>query len=216
MVNAAGTKPGGIRLPRAKTLAVKDLIYIDDLAHKNSEALSFIPMPRLEQYWQNGQILTSYENGELCGYLVYGLGWPVMRIYQACIQYDARRKQHGFELVSRLITIASSRSVSWISLWCANDLESNSFWREAGFEFCGVREGGRRRKRKHNLWKMAIHLLPIDGNQAPSGLNRTSHRLLTERWIGCPAALNLTGCNVMGSVGRPQLAGRMRRGRTRF
>jgi len=135
--------------------------YCDDLAHKNSEALSFIPRPKLEQYADRGQILVEFEGGDPCGFLVFGNGWPTLRIYQACIQYDARRRENGFNLVRRVIEEADKRQCERISLWCANDLEANAFWREAGFTFTGQREGGRRRGRIHNHWEMRIALVEM-------------------------------------------------------
>ena len=134
------------------------LKYIDDLAHKNSEALSFIPMSKLEQYAEAGQILVQYENDDPCGFLIYGLGWPTMKVYQECIQYDARRRKNGLELISKLIAAAESRKCSRIVLWCADDLPANEFWRAAGFCFAGQRDGGSRRGRKHNLWRMELSL----------------------------------------------------------
>jgi hypothetical protein len=38
--------------------------YADDLARKNSEALSFIPRPMIERYAERGQLLLATENGE--------------------------------------------------------------------------------------------------------------------------------------------------------
>lgn len=128
------------------------LRYIDGLARRNSEALSFIPLPRLEDYFLRGQILLERENGEPCGYLVHGNHPEVCRIYQACIQYDARRRDHGLALVRRLVLKADRMGCRAVSLWCADDLEANAFWKAAGFTFCGQREGGRRRGRKHNHW----------------------------------------------------------------
>jgi hypothetical protein len=43
---------------------IDKLKYIDDLSHKNSEALSFIPKPRLAQYIDHGQVLIEIENDD--------------------------------------------------------------------------------------------------------------------------------------------------------
>jgi hypothetical protein len=53
--------------------------YAAALAAKNSEALSFIPLPKLEEYDRRGQLLLEMENDEACGFLVYGAGFPVGR-----------------------------------------------------------------------------------------------------------------------------------------
>lgn len=135
--------------------------YADQLARLNSEALSFIPRPRLMEYAERGQVLIASENGEPAGFLIFGVGWPQMRIYQACIQYDARRRHHGLTLVAAVIEQAIRGGCSDVRLWCADDLDSNDFWREAGFAYKGSRRGGRRRGRKHNLWSFEISKPPL-------------------------------------------------------
>lgn len=133
--------------------------YVSDLAKKNSEALSFIPFPKLKAYAERGQLLIETENEDPCGFLVWGWGFPVLKIYQACIQHDARLQEHGINLVYRLIEIATARNCVAISLWCADDLEANQFWKSAGFIFTGQREEGKRRGRKHNHWILPLRSL---------------------------------------------------------
>jgi ribosomal protein S18 acetylase RimI-like enzyme len=135
--------------------------YADDLARKNSEALSFIPRPMIENYARRGQLMLALENDEPCGFLIHGENWPQVRIYQACIQYDARRREHGMALVAALSSRARERGCHDVRLWCADDLDSNEFWRSAGFEYCAQRRGGRRRGRKHNLWALRLAPLPL-------------------------------------------------------
>ena len=104
--------------------------------------------------------MVEFENGHPCGYLIHGNGDPWMKIYQACIQYDARRREHGLELVKRLFYKACFLGRKGISLWCATDLDANEFWRDAGFHLVGTRAGGERRHRVHNLWvKVGVPLL---------------------------------------------------------
>lgn len=135
--------------------------YADDLARKNSEALSFIPRPSIEEYARAGQLMLTTENDEPCGFLIHGDSWPQVRIYQACIQYDARRREHGMALVAALADKARAQGCTDVRLWCADDLDSNEFWRAAGFEYCAQRRGGRRRGRKHNLWVLRLAQPPI-------------------------------------------------------
>lgn len=143
--------------PDGAAVGISDLLgYVESLMEQNYEAVGFLPRPKLEEYAARGQILGATENGEPCGYLVYGNGWPRLRIYQACIQYDARRREHGLNLVAQLIGVATAKDCELISLWCADDLEANNFWKIAGFMFGVQREGGRKRGRKHNLWTMRL------------------------------------------------------------
>jgi ribosomal protein S18 acetylase RimI-like enzyme len=148
-------------LPLSEDEIARAVRYADDLARKNSEALSFIPTPRIEQYARDGQLWIATENDEPCGFLIFGNGWPQTRIYQACIQYDARRREHGMALVSTLADKARAMGCTDIRLWCADDLDANEFWRAAGFEYCAARRGGRRRGRQHNLWALRLVDLPL-------------------------------------------------------
>jgi hypothetical protein len=131
--------------------AADEIRFAVDLAKKNSEALSFIPTPRIEEYQQHGQLLIATENDDPCGFLIFGAGWPTLKIYQTCVQYDARRRAAGLEMVERLKRIARAEGRD-ISLWCAQDLEANAFWEAAGFSLVATRVGGARRGRTHNGW----------------------------------------------------------------
>jgi L-amino acid N-acyltransferase YncA len=128
--------------------------YVVSLSKKHYEEIGFLPKPRLEQYNQAGQLWSELENGELCGFMVWGAGWPVLRVYQVCIQYDAQRREHGINLVMRLITKADTEGYEAISCYVADDIEANKFWKQSGFTCIGQREGGARRGRKHNHWVM--------------------------------------------------------------
>jgi L-amino acid N-acyltransferase YncA len=90
------------------------------------------------------------------------------KVYQACIQYDARRREHGLSLVATLVRKATEAGFGAIALWCADDLESNDFWRSAGFRWAGMREGGKRRGRKHNRWVMPLQPLLFDAHSKES------------------------------------------------
>ena len=129
-----------------------NLQYAADLMRKHYEAVGFIPAPKLAAYASVGQLFEEMENGEPCGYVVFGNGWPTLRIYQALIQYDAQRREHGLSLVARVMKRAEQRGCHAVSLWCANDLPSNEFWVAAGFNLIGQRAGGVRRGRVHNHW----------------------------------------------------------------
>lgn len=134
----------------------KVALLAEHLARQDYEAVGFIPRPRLQAYEEAGQILVETENDEPCGVLVFGNGWPTLRIYQAIIQYDARRREHGLNLVARIVEEAKARECSAISLWCADDLAANDFWKAAGFLMTGHREGGAWRGRRHIRWTLPV------------------------------------------------------------
>ena len=126
--------------------------YAADLMRKNYEAVGFLPIPRLHAYAEAAQLWLQYENDDPCGYLVFGNGWPVLKVYQCCIQTDARRAEHASTLIRALIRAAEDRGCLSVALWCADDLESNFFWPAMGFERSGTRDNGNCRGRMHTRW----------------------------------------------------------------
>jgi hypothetical protein len=109
--------------------AVPDALrFVEALSRKHYEEIGFLPKPRLEQYHQTGQLWMQAENDEPCGFLVWGNGWPVLRVYQVCIQYDAQRRLHGAELVGRLIRKAEAEGYERISAWVADDIPAEYNW----------------------------------------------------------------------------------------
>lgn len=133
-----------------------DVGYVVSLSKRHADEIGFIPKPKLEQYAQNGQIWMQHENDEACGFLVWGNGWPILRVYQVCIQYDARRRENGFSLIRRLIKMADNLGYQAISCWVASDIEANSFWRACGFTAMGTKAGGKRRGRVLIRWEFVL------------------------------------------------------------
>lgn len=132
------------------------LKYVESLMRKNYEAVGFLPMSVVERYLDAGQLWFQYENNEPCGYLLFGNGWPTCRVFQCCIQVDARRQHAASTLVGGLVKKAEAEGYSSISLRCADDLESNKFWRAFGFSFVGQSQGGRARGRMLNKWVLRL------------------------------------------------------------
>ena len=124
--------------------------YAEHLHKTNSNSLGFIPRTRLEQYAEEGRILLCEENNDPCGFLIYGSNWPLLNIYQACIDYDVRRKHHGEDLVNRIEDYAKQKH-SGVYLRCREELEANRFWEALGYKINQVVDGGKREK-KINIW----------------------------------------------------------------
>ena len=76
------------------------LSYIDGLQKKNAEALSFYPTQAFEREIEKGRIYLGLLNGEPCGYIYRGALRGDVRCHQVCIQYDARRRLYGAQIVS--------------------------------------------------------------------------------------------------------------------
>jgi ribosomal protein S18 acetylase RimI-like enzyme len=121
-----------------------DLAYVVALQKRNHEALGFIPRAALAEKIELGRIWLARENGDPAGYLHHGsLAGPEVRIFQAAVQYDARRRRHGLALVAGLLRRAADAGARGVSLRCLDALDANDFWTDAGFERIGTEPGAR-------------------------------------------------------------------------
>ena len=132
--------------------------YIDKLQRENAEDLAFYPRSTLEEAISSGHVLFGYENGSPAGYLWFG-SVRTMRdviVYQACIDYELRRRHIGHSMVRELITLARVAGASGIRLKCASSADSNSFWKSIGFYCTRVTSGGIKRGRDVNHYRTDI------------------------------------------------------------
>ena len=147
------------------------LSYIDKLQKQNADDLAFYPLDTLNEALEGGQIITGQENGEPAGYLWHGPvrpSHPVV-IYQACIDYDMRRRQLGHDMVRQLIEMGKVGGSTAIRLRCASSSESTQFWQAIGFYVTNVTEGGRKRKRDINhFWTDLRPTLLVAPSVTPS------------------------------------------------
>jgi hypothetical protein len=139
-----------------------DLVYIMSLMRANRESVGGLPEPAIRERLERGTVLLASINDDPVGYLLYDRASDCLRIPQACIQYDARRRKHGEALVAALMR--EHHDVAEISLRCAADLEANVFWRDMGFTCTATLPGGRRRGRTINAWAMWLtpHLIELE------------------------------------------------------
>lgn len=157
------------------TPAIKtDLLYIDSLQRKNAEELSFYPSQVFEREIVNKRLLLAKVNNEPAGYLYHGAFGPIVKIHQACIQYDLRGKLYGAELVRLLIKIAEQKKSMSITLRCGSDIEANGFWKTMGFVCEGITKGGARRMRDINCWRHDINPQLFISSIEPSTKSKSS------------------------------------------
>lgn len=137
------------------------LRYCSQLEWKHAPEVGYLAKPALEKYALRGQLLPAYENGDLCGYILFNdtpgqrfrTTYPaIARIHQAVIQYDARRILHGTQLVQQAITRAARNGFRYIDCYVTDGIPANAFWAALGFQLVGTRPGGRKRKRTLNHW----------------------------------------------------------------
>lgn len=142
------------------------LAYIDKLQHANADDLAFYPLETLRKALDADHIISCEDNGDPAGYLWFGAlrsGYDVT-IYQACVDYDSRRRHLGFGMVADLTAMAKAAGCNGIRLKCASSAESNEFWLAAGFHCTAVQRGGIKRSRDLNCYRTDI----IDGLWLPS------------------------------------------------
>lgn len=125
-------QPGQIRIATPA-----DLRFIDSTQKKFADCVGFLPTVALEQSAEGGHIRICCENGDAAGYVLSRphLSWqPKMRsITQTCVCMDAQRRHHGLALLKTIETEALDDGLLAIQACCAVGLESNEFWRAAGF-----------------------------------------------------------------------------------
>ena len=130
------------------------ITYVDYLQKKNADDLAFYPVSAIDKAISNGHVITCKDNGEFAGYLWHGPIHPSksIYIYQACVDYDSRKRHLGWGMVGELIYMGKSSYSLDIKLRCSSSSESNAFWQALGFYCTNTTKGGGRRNRDINHW----------------------------------------------------------------
>jgi hypothetical protein len=134
------------------------ITYIDHLQKQNADDLAFYPITTLEKAIEDHRVITCEDNDETAGYIWHGPvrpGYDTI-IYQACVDYDSRRRHLGWDMVGNLIGMCRAGSATGIRLRCASSSESNEFWQLIGFYCTNVKAGGVKRSRDINHWRTDI------------------------------------------------------------
>jgi hypothetical protein len=97
------------------------LSYVDHLQRQNVDDLAFYPLTTLAKAIETNHVIDCQENGEPAGYLWFGAlrGGYDVTIYQACVDYTARRRHLGFGMVAQLHAMAKAAGCNGIRLKCA-------------------------------------------------------------------------------------------------
>lgn len=124
--------PGQIR-----TATAADLKFVDSLQRKFANCVGFLPKVAIENLTEAGHVRLAMQNGDGAGYILSRprLRWqPAMRsITQACVAMDAQRRSHGLALLATIEAESRRNGLLAIQACCAVGLDSNEFWRAAGF-----------------------------------------------------------------------------------
>jgi hypothetical protein len=177
----------------------RDLSYVIDLSKKHATELGFIPRAAVANYLEHGRITLARENSDPAGFFLVGaMGVPRLRIFQACVQYDARGLNHGMDLLADLITKAAISGTERITLHCRDGLESNGFWSACGFQSGGLILGGKARRKIVHNWELKIadalanpslpyarrYIAALGARAAAGTLQETGRALTTTPQIG--------------------------------
>lgn len=141
-----------------KPATMEDMKYIISLANKEGKAIGFIPKIAYESAingkkpsenrWSdtcNDKIFMCYENAseanpDPVGFVMMSYG-RIAKVNQICIQEDARLIERGRALLESAIKHGENRGILNFGCGCADDLESNKFWKAMGWLKVGERKG---------------------------------------------------------------------------
>jgi len=140
----------------AMPAVANDLKFIDHLQRRNAEELSFYPSSCFEREIEKQRIILARVNGEPAGYLYHGSFLPDCKVHQACIEYDLRGQLYGSALVQVLVSLCKAAGSYSITLRCGSDIAANGFWSAMGFVCEAITQGGARRMRDINCWRLAL------------------------------------------------------------
>jgi ribosomal protein S18 acetylase RimI-like enzyme len=170
----------------------KLITYIDHLQKCNADDLAFYPVATLEKALEQRRILTCYDNDECAGYLWHGsvrAGYDMV-IYQACVDYDSRRRTLGWDMVKSLLDICREGGGSGVRLRCASSSNSNEFWQGIGFYCTKVSQGGIKRGRQINDWRTDVHptLFKVDSVQpSTQPIDLTNYQKQRQQGVNMPS-----------------------------
>ena len=126
-------QPGQIRIA-----TVADLNFVEHVRKKNGHALGFLPLEAIEKSLEGGHIRICCENDDNAGYILSRprLKWqPKLRsITHAAVLMDAQRRHHGLAILKTIEDEARADNMLALQACCAVGLDSNEFWRAAGFQ----------------------------------------------------------------------------------
>ena len=145
---------------------IEDITYIISLSKKENHSLGFIPKMAYESAitgiktgdrWSNvcnDKLFVIECNDDLVGFCLASFGIPNAiskkgKIAQICLQTDARKFLRGRLLLDFVVDYGKTQGTFAFSAGCADDLESNLFWKAMGW-ICIAQRFGISHK---NTWK---------------------------------------------------------------
>lgn len=155
-----------------------DVPFVLDLMAKHSKALGFLPRAAVVEFVRRGWVDIARENTEQAGYFAVrqhiAYQPALASITQAAVAMDAMRRHHGLALLETVAAEHALAGKQCLQACCAEDLESNAFWRAAGFIAIGVMTPDTSTKREIIVWRKPLSArIPIWFADMPE---RSGHR----------------------------------------
>ncbi len=119
--------------------------YCEKLRREDSQALGFIPFSGFQAAMIRNRMIIEIENDCPCGFMIWSRASCRIKILIIAIQKDARRIFHATNLISGMLSLNDTQGATYIQLRCADDLESNQFWKCCGFNLITQVDGGKLR-----------------------------------------------------------------------
>lgn len=172
------------------------LAFVDALQRANSETVAFYPKVALERGLESQLLSFAYENGDLAGYMYRSRPRPSadLKIWQAVIDYDVRRRHLGEAMVEDYLAEARLAGANSVTLRCRSSIEANDFWRALDFICVGVEPGGKRRGADINLWRYGLEdslaLVPPTGAPSNKKNDRSEYLALRKSGFEFPSAFS--------------------------
>jgi ribosomal protein S18 acetylase RimI-like enzyme len=132
-----------------------DLQQLKKLAAENSDALGFVLRSALALAIMEKRVVVAIANNKIIGFQEY---YHRKRdgqttLYHKCVALEFRRQGIGTALVDAVLDECKEKGREWLLLKCPEDLPSNSFHKQYGFQLVGTENG---RRRKLNIWRLDI------------------------------------------------------------
>jgi GNAT superfamily N-acetyltransferase len=122
----------------------------------DAHCLGWLPRKVYDLRHEEGRIFVCHNNDDHVGHCMWVVTERIAKIYMTWVRPDARMILHGRALVDAIEKAAASERCGLISLWCAEDLSANIFWRAIGFTNTNWRYGRGLKPRRHLLWRRRI------------------------------------------------------------
>jgi hypothetical protein len=120
-----------------------DLRFILQQQRQESNALGFVPRPRLEWAVEHNRILIASAGSQRLGYTFIGSTRSgILPIHQCVTEAGVRRRTVGEAFAASVVKIAMAANCRAVRCNCRDDLEANAFWQAIGFELSAQRPGG--------------------------------------------------------------------------